>query len=98
MQGQAAEQAAIVSKAIGKPVRLQWMRWDQHGFDSYGPSHMYDVKAGVNASGKITVMDWMSYGQAGGGMNTTRELLGLATWGPPRARAARTRRTGCTRS
>ena len=32
------EQAAIISKAIGKPVRLQWMRWDQHGWDRYGPA------------------------------------------------------------
>jgi CO/xanthine dehydrogenase Mo-binding subunit len=80
MQGQAAEQAAVISKAIGKPVRLQWMRWDQHAWDSYGPSHMYDVKGGVNATGKIVAMDWTSYGQAGTTINTTRELLGTATW------------------
>jgi nicotinate dehydrogenase subunit B len=80
MQGQAAEQAAIISKAIGKPVRMQWMRWDQHGYDSYGPSHMYDVKMGIDASGKITVADWTSYGQAGTTIDTTKELLGTATW------------------
>jgi CO/xanthine dehydrogenase Mo-binding subunit len=27
-QLQAVEQAAVISKAIGKPVRMQWMRWD----------------------------------------------------------------------
>ena len=54
-----------LSKAIGKPVRLQWMRWDQHGWDSYGPAHMYDVKTGINAAGKIVAADWTSYGQAG---------------------------------
>jgi CO/xanthine dehydrogenase Mo-binding subunit len=80
MQGQAAEQAAIISQLIGKPVRLQWMRWDQHGYDSYGPSHMYDVKMGINASGKIVAADWVSYGQAGTTIDTTRELLGTATW------------------
>jgi CO/xanthine dehydrogenase Mo-binding subunit len=80
MQGQAAEQAAILSQKIGKPVRLQWMRWDQHGYDSYGPSHMYDVKMGVNAAGKIVAADWTAYGQAGTTIDTTRELLGTATW------------------
>jgi CO/xanthine dehydrogenase Mo-binding subunit len=80
MQGQAAEQAALVSKAIGKPVRLQWMRWDQHGWDSYGPAHLYDVKAGVDANGKIVATDWTSYGQAGTTINTTRELVGTASW------------------
>src|SRR5205823_6306982 len=79
-QGEAAEQAALVSQKIGKPVRLQWMRWDQHGWDSYGPSHMYDVKAGVDANGKIVAIDWTSYGQAGTTIDTHLELLGTATW------------------
>jgi len=80
MQGQAAEQAAVISKAIGHPVRVQWMRWDQHGYDSYGPSHMYDVKAGVDSAGNIVGMDWTSYGQAGTTIDTTRELIGEVTW------------------
>jgi CO/xanthine dehydrogenase Mo-binding subunit len=80
MQGQAAEQAVMISQAIGKPVRLQWMRWDQHGFDSYGPAAMYDVKMGVDSAGKIIAADWTSYGQAGNGMDTTKELLGTATY------------------
>ena len=28
-------------------MRLQWMRWDQHGWDHYGPAQMYDVKVGA---------------------------------------------------
>jgi CO/xanthine dehydrogenase Mo-binding subunit len=79
-QLQAVEQAASISQKIGKPVRLQWMRWDQHGWDSYGPSHMYDVKAGVDANGKIVAMDWVSYGQPAGNIDTHLELLGTATW------------------
>jgi CO/xanthine dehydrogenase Mo-binding subunit len=81
--GQEAEvndQAALISQKIGKPVRLQWMRWDQTGWDAYGPSHMYDVTMGADATGKIVVADWTSYGQAGTLINTTRELLGTATW------------------
>jgi nicotinate dehydrogenase subunit B len=79
-QLQAVEQAASISQKIGKPVRLQWMRWDQHGWDSYGPSHMYDVKAGIDATGKIVAMDWTSYGQPAGNIDTHLELLGTATW------------------
>jgi CO/xanthine dehydrogenase Mo-binding subunit len=83
MQAQAAEQAAVISKEVGHPVRLQWMRWDQHGWDSYGPNHMYDVKAGIDATGKIVAMDWTSYGQGGGTLDTTRELIGDGTaWAP----------------
>jgi len=56
------------------------MRWDQTGWDSYGPSHMYDVTMGADANGKIVAADWTSYGQPSGGMDTTKELLGQQTW------------------
>jgi nicotinate dehydrogenase subunit B len=79
-QLQAVEEAASISQKIGKPVRVQWMRWDQHGWDSYGPSHMYDVKAGIDANGKIVAMDWTSYGQPNATIDTHLELLGTATW------------------
>ena len=36
----AAQAAAIMSQAAGKPVRLQFMRWDEHGWDNYGPAHL----------------------------------------------------------
>ena len=79
-QLQAVEQAASISQKIGKPVRLQWMRWDQHGWDSYGPSHMYDVTMGIDAKGKIVAADWVAYGQPAGNIDTHLELLGTATW------------------
>jgi CO/xanthine dehydrogenase Mo-binding subunit len=69
-----------VSAKIGKPVRMQWMRWDQHGWDPWGPSHMYDVTMGIDAKGKIVGADWTSYGQAGTNMDTVREQMGIATW------------------
>src|SRR5436305_10410232 len=79
-QGEAAEQAALISQKIGKPVRLQWMRWDQHGWDHYGPAQMYDVKLGADASGKIVAADWTSYGQAQANLDRTKESLGTASW------------------
>jgi len=72
--------AAVLSKETGKPVRLQWMRWDEHGWTSYGPAAMYDVKAGVDAKGNITAVDWVSYGQAGTSLMPTSELVGFNTW------------------
>jgi CO/xanthine dehydrogenase Mo-binding subunit len=72
--------AAVLSKELGKPVRLQWMRWDEHGWTAYGPAAMYDVKAGIDAKGNITALDWVSYGQAGTSLMPTSELVGLGTW------------------
>jgi CO/xanthine dehydrogenase Mo-binding subunit len=72
--------AAVVSKSVGAPVRLQWMRWDEHGWDSYGPAAMYDVTGGIDASGNITALDWTSYGQGGTALMPTAEQAGFATW------------------
>jgi nicotinate dehydrogenase subunit B len=70
----------VISATIGKPVRLQWMRWDQTGWDSWGPSQMYDVTMGANAAGMIVASDWTSYGQSGSTLDTDQELLGQVTW------------------
>ena len=77
---QAAEEAAVISATIGKPVRMQWMRWDQTGWDSWGPSQMYDVTLGANSAGMIVASDWTSYGQSGSTLDTDQELLGQVTW------------------
>ena len=32
-----SSEAAVIAREIGKPVRLQWMRQDEHGWDPKGP-------------------------------------------------------------
>jgi nicotinate dehydrogenase subunit B len=54
----AAEAAAILSQAAGKPVRVQFMRWDEHGWDNYGPAHLAEVRAGIDADGKIVAYEY----------------------------------------
>ena len=58
------ESAAIMSKAVGKPVRLQLMRWDEHGWDNYSPATLWDVKGGIDANGKLVAWDATSTGMA----------------------------------
>jgi CO/xanthine dehydrogenase Mo-binding subunit len=76
----AAPAAALISDAIGKPVRLQFMRWDEHTQAAYGPATLYDVRGGIDAAGNIVALDWVSYTQAGTSLNLTNELVGQATW------------------
>jgi len=45
--------AAVMSQLAGKPVRLQFMRWDEHGWDNYAPAVMIDIRGGVDAGGNI---------------------------------------------
>ena len=34
------------------------MRWDEHGWDNYGPAQLMDVRGGVDAKGKIVASDY----------------------------------------
>jgi len=52
-----AQSAAVMSQLAGKPVRLQFMRWDEHGYDNYGPAMMYDIRLGADANGKLIASD-----------------------------------------
>ena len=52
----AAADAALLSRAVGKPVRVQWMREDEHGWDPKGPPQLLDLAGTVNPDGRI--VEW----------------------------------------
>jgi nicotinate dehydrogenase subunit B len=54
-----AEDAVVMSRAVGRPVRVQWMREDEHAWDPKGPAHVQTVRAGVDAQGSIIAWDYM---------------------------------------
>jgi len=53
------EDAALMSRAVGKPVRVQWMRDDEHAWDPKGPAQYMTMRAGIDAQGKVTIWDFM---------------------------------------
>ncbi len=53
--------AALMSQAVGKPVRVQFMRWDEHGWDQFGPAQATDVSAGIDANGNLVAYDYTAY-------------------------------------
>lgn len=55
----AAEDAVVMSRAVGKPVRVQWMRGDEHGWEPKGPAQLLTVRAAIDASGKVTAWDFL---------------------------------------
>ncbi|MBI4470923.1 MAG: xanthine dehydrogenase family protein molybdopterin-binding subunit [Acidobacteria bacterium] len=54
--------AAMMSKAVGRPVRVQWFREDTHGWESYGPIHLFNLKAGISGAGRISAYDFEVFG------------------------------------
>ena len=50
----AAGDAALVARAMpGVPVRLQWSREQEHGWEPLGPAMLAELDAGLDASGRI---------------------------------------------
>ena len=54
----AAADAALISQLVGRPVRVQWMRADEHGWEPKGAAMVMDVSAGLDADGRIVAWDY----------------------------------------
>ncbi len=53
----AAADAVLLSKTIGQPVRVQWSRQDEHAWDPKGPQQLLDLRAGLDAAGRLVAWD-----------------------------------------
>jgi len=72
----AAEAAAVMSQLAGAPVRVQFMRWDEHGWDNYGPAQMSDVRGGIDAKGNIVGTEITMFGIPWYTTKPTEAMLG----------------------
>ena len=66
----AACDAALLSRAVGRPVRVQWSREDEHVWDPKGPPQLLDLRAAVGEGGDVVAWE-------------TRAWLPAATQGLP---------------
>ena len=52
-----AADAALIARAIpGRPIRVQWMREDEHGWEPFGPAMISQAAASLDANGML--IDW----------------------------------------
>jgi nicotinate dehydrogenase subunit B len=58
----AATDAAVLARAIGKPVRVQYMREQGTGWDPKGPASIHRARAAIDASGKVVAYEFLSRG------------------------------------
>lgn len=80
----AAADAALLSRAVGKPVRVQWMRADEHGWDPKGPPTLLDMRAAIDKVGGVAAWESELYvpdGTAGFVTLVGSELAGLDSLG-----------------
>jgi nicotinate dehydrogenase subunit B len=53
--------AALLSQAVGKPVRVQLTRKDEMAWENYGNAFLMDERAGVDAQGNIVAWEHESW-------------------------------------
>jgi nicotinate dehydrogenase subunit B len=51
-------EAAFLAKEIGRPVRVQWMRHEETGWDTKGPAFTFKIRGGLDAQGKLIALDY----------------------------------------
>ena len=59
--------AALMSQAVGKPVRVQLTRKDEMAWENYGLPFVIDQRAGVDADGTIVAWDYEAWTATRGG-------------------------------
>jgi nicotinate dehydrogenase subunit B len=59
--------AALLSHAVGRPVRVQLTRKDEMAWENYGYAYVIDQRAGVDASGAILGWDYEAWFPSRGG-------------------------------
>jgi len=84
----AEDEAVILSKAVGRPVRVQWMRPEDFQWSTQSPASLSDVEIGLDAKGKMVAYQVDHYMPA---MQDDRPvgavLAGLPTMAAPNEKA-----------
>jgi nicotinate dehydrogenase subunit B len=81
----AAQAAALLSQLAGHPVRLQFSRADEHGWDTYGPPHVGEARVSADANGRLVAYEYHGWQHNWSLVETTSQLAGsspAAEWPP----------------
>jgi nicotinate dehydrogenase subunit B len=85
--------AALLSQAVGKPVRVQLSRKDEMAWENYGYAYVLDQRVGLDAAGNIVAWDhegWAAVMGGRPGANTPGNVVtGMLAGFEPAAFAAR---------
>ena len=70
-----AADAFLLSRNLKRPVRVQWMRQDEHGWDPKGPPQYLRLRGGLDAQGRI--VSWETQMWLPKNLPGNRALLGV---------------------
>ncbi|MDQ4051074.1 MAG: molybdopterin-dependent oxidoreductase [Actinomycetota bacterium] len=82
----AAADAALLSQAVGKPVRLQWTRQNEHGWEPLGEAAAHDMEAGITGDDLVAwhhLLYALTANSRPGSNNAGTLLAGILKGGAP---------------
>jgi nicotinate dehydrogenase subunit B len=59
--------AAVISQQVGRPVRVQYMRADEHKWENFGQPYLHAMRGGLDANGKVAAWDYVAWTASRGG-------------------------------
>jgi isoquinoline 1-oxidoreductase len=68
--GEHAIEAARLAQAAGRPVKLVWTRAEEFSWGYVRPAGVIDIKAGADASGRVTAWEFTNYNSGGSAIRT----------------------------
>lgn len=72
--GEVAIEAARLARGAGKPVKLVWTRAEEFMWAYARPAGVIDIKAGVDASGKLVAWQFDNWNSGNAGIRTPYEV------------------------
>ena len=51
-------EAAFLANELGRPVRMQWTRQEETGWDTKGPAYAVDMRGALDANGQLVALDF----------------------------------------
>lgn len=71
--GEVALEAAMLAKAVGKPVKIVWTREEEFRWAYFRPAGVIDVKSAADGAGKLTAWEFHNYNSGSAGIRTPYE-------------------------
>ncbi|HXW08769.1 MAG TPA: molybdopterin cofactor-binding domain-containing protein [Vicinamibacterales bacterium] len=72
--GEHAIEAARLARAVGKPVKLVWTRAEEFAYGYFRPAGVIEVRAGVDASGRIVSWEFDNLNSGASAIRTPYEV------------------------
>jgi nicotinate dehydrogenase subunit B len=75
-QDDVTEAAALLSQLAGAPVRVQFTRADEHGWDNYGPAHLGEARIAADSTGRIVAYEYHGWQHNWSNVEPSAQLAG----------------------